>query len=162
MIRDTQLEDASTLAALVDSVARERRFLAITSGFPAEGTRHFLSSLRSSNSVHVVAVIDGSIVGWCDISRVPFEGMQHVGRLGMGVKAEVRNRGVGKSLLEAALVRASNSGFERIELEVFSSNQKAVRLYESSGFTLEGRKVAARKLDGVVDDILLYAKRVTP
>ena len=75
----------------------------------------------------------------------------------MGVKADFRGQGIGKALLKAALDRASRQGLERVELEVFRSNGSAVHLYETHRFLHEGVKVAARKLDGTVDDILLYA-----
>jgi len=157
-IRDTTVEDAAAVAAMTNLVARERRFLAATVGFSEEATRNFIAQLRSVDAVHIVAEIDGSLVGWCDIAPVTFEGMHHVGRLGMGVKRDFRGRGIGKRLLEAALLRGFGGRFERIELEVFSSNQMAVQLYESVGFLLEGRKRAARKLDGMCDDLLIYAK----
>ena len=157
-IRDSTVEDAAAVASMIDLVSRERRFLAGTVGFSEEATRNFIAELRSSDAVQVVADVDGSLVGWCDIARLPFEGMQHVGRLGMGVKRDFRGRGIGRQLLEAALLRGFGGRFERIELEVFSSNEKAVQLYESYGFLFEGKKRAARKLDGMCDDLLIYAK----
>lgn len=157
LIRDTVPGDAQAVAALIDTVARERRYLAATSGFSEESTAAFIASVQAARGVHLVAVVDGAIVGWCDIARVAFEGMTHVGRLGMGVHAAFRGRGLGKALLAAALDRASRQGFERVELEVFRSNTAAVRLYQAHGFLPEGVKVAARKLDGIADDILLYA-----
>lgn len=156
-IRDTLSEDAATVAALIDSVARERRYLAATVGFSVESTQAFIASLRSANGVHILAVIGDAAVGWCDIAPLPYEGMKHIGRLGMGVKSGFRGKGAGKRLLEAALLRGFNTGLERVELEVFASNREAVRLYESFGFVPEGRKIAARKLDGISDDLLLYA-----
>jgi len=157
-IRDTTVEDAAAVASMIDLVARERQFLAATVGFSEEATRNFIADIRSADAVHLVAEFDGSLVGWCDIARLPFEGMRHVGRLGMGVKRDCRGRGIGKRLLEAALLQGFGRKFERVELEVFSSNRAAVQLYESSGFRLEGTKRAARKLDGVCDDLLMYAK----
>ena len=67
--------------------------------------------------------------------------------------------GVGRMLLEAAVLKAFASGIERVELEVFASNHAAIKLYWAFGFQLEGRKIEGRKLDGVNEDILLYAKR---
>jgi ribosomal protein S18 acetylase RimI-like enzyme len=158
-IRDTAEEDAAGLAALVDCVARERRFLAATVGFPVDGTRAFIASVKAAGGVHIVAVESGEIIGWCDIVPQAFEGMKHVGRLGMGVRKEYRSKGVGRMLLELAIRQAFASGIDRVELEVFASNHSAVRLYESFGFHPEGRKIGGRKLDGVPEDILLYAKR---
>ena len=158
-VRDTTEADVEVVAAMIDAVARERKFLAGTVGFPVDGVRAFLHSVRAAGGVHVVARVGGEVVGWCDVFPSPFEGMRHVGRLGMGVRPEHRSRGVGAALLAGAVERAFAGAIERIELEVFASNTSAIRLYETRGFELEGRKVAARRLDGVTDDILVYAKR---
>lgn len=158
-IKDTELEDAVLLSETIDKVARERQFLAITQGFPAEGTQSFIKHLQTIGGVHLVALDGNHIVGWCDISPLPFEGMKHVGKLGMGIAKDYRNMGLGRKILRAAQERAYDNGITKIELEVFSTNVAAIRLYETSGFVLEGRRAAARLLDGVSSDILLYAKR---
>jgi ribosomal protein S18 acetylase RimI-like enzyme len=158
-IRDTTDADDEDVAALIDSVARERRYLASAVGFPVDGTRAFIGSVKAAGGVHVIAVGSGEVIGWCDIVPHPFEGMQHVGRLGMGVHKNYRSRGVGRELLSVAVQKAFARALERIELEVFASNGSAVRLYERFGFQCEGRKVAARRLDGVTEDILVYAIR---
>ncbi|MBM3848148.1 MAG: hypothetical protein FJ405_17905, partial [Verrucomicrobia bacterium] len=85
-IRDTTVEDAPETAALLDSVARERRFLAMTTGFSIEDTQRFISLVRATNGVHLVATLAGSIIGWCDVMPHPFETMKHSGRLGMGIR----------------------------------------------------------------------------
>lgn len=156
-IRETQPDDAKAVSVLIDAVARERRYLAGTSGFSEESTAAFIASVKAANGVHLVALVEDAVVGWCDITPMSFEGMTHVGRLGMGVRADVRDRGVGKALLKAALERAFRQGLQRVELEVFRSNGAAVRLYEAHGFLREGVKVGARMLDGMVDDVVLYA-----
>ena len=79
-VRDTTEEDAECLAALIDSVARERRYLAGTVGFPVDSTRAFIASVKAAGGVHIVAVALGKVIGWCDIIPHTFEGMQHVGR----------------------------------------------------------------------------------
>ncbi|MBI3415880.1 MAG: GNAT family N-acetyltransferase [Verrucomicrobia bacterium] len=157
LIRDTLPEDAKAVSVLVDAVARERRYLAATAGFSEESTASFIASVKAAKGVHLVALVDDAVVGWCDITPASFEGMTHAGRLGMGVKAGFRGQGIGKGLLKAALNRAFSQGLERVELEVFRSNAAAIRLYEAHGFLREGVKVRARKLDGMADDILLFA-----
>jgi len=69
----------------------------------------------------------------------------------------VRGRGVGRRLAEAAIAAAKAQGAERIELEVFASNTRAIALYERLGFVREGVKRNARKLDGEYDDIVQMA-----
>jgi RimJ/RimL family protein N-acetyltransferase len=158
-IRDSDEVDAEHLAALIDGVARERRYLAGTVGFSAESTRAFIASVKAAGGVQFVAEEAGELIGWCDIMPHPFEGMEHAGRLGMGVRKDHRSRGVGRELLSIAIQKAFGGKMERVELEVFASNLPAITLYESVGFVLEGRKIGARRLDGATDDLLLYAKR---
>lgn len=59
-----------------------------------------------------------------------------------------------------AIASAVAQGMERIELEVFASNARAIRLYERLGFVTEGVKRGARKLDGVYEDNVLMAWRL--
>ena len=83
--------------------------------------------------------------------------MQHCGVLGMGLVAEYRGKGLGRKLAERAISDARAKGIERIELEVFASNTRAIRLYERLGFTHEGLKRNARKLDKAYDDLIVMA-----
>lgn len=92
-IRDTTEADAERVAALIDSVAWERRYLASTIGFPVDSTRAFVASVKATGGVHIVAVASGEVIGWCDIVPLPFEGMHHGGRLGMGVQKDQRSKG---------------------------------------------------------------------
>ncbi|HEV7614136.1 MAG TPA: GNAT family N-acetyltransferase [Steroidobacteraceae bacterium] len=66
-------------------------------------------------------------------------------------------QGIGRRLLEACLALAKNADIEKVELEVFSDNIAAVRLYESFGFSHEGVRVRGRKLDDRYQDVVLMA-----
>lgn len=155
MIRPTTRHDVSALQALVAAVARERRYLGTLDGFTLEQTRDYLAHLHVTGGVALVAVDDGAIVGWADIARGPFPGLTHYGRLGMGVAASARGRGHGRALLARALADGFAS-MDRIELEVFASNTRAIGLYTHAGFVLEGRRREARRLGDACDDILMF------
>jgi ribosomal protein S18 acetylase RimI-like enzyme len=75
----------------------------------------------------------------------------------MGVLKGYRGMGIGRGLLMAALDKARARGLERIELEVFASNQAAIALYKSAGFVIEGIKKRGRKLEGIYDDVVCMA-----
>ena len=159
--RSSTPEDADAISACVDAVSRERRYLGNTSGFSAEQTRAFIASLADSSGIQIVVVADhqggvpNEIVGWCDVTPIPFEGMRHVGRLGMGLLPSFRGQGLGRRLVREALSQVFAKPLKRVELEVFASNKIAVGLYEREGFVIEGRKRCARFLDGAEDDILI-------
>lgn len=155
VIRPATDADVAALNALVSGVARERAYLGTTEGFTPEQTRSYLAALRASNGVALLALDQEHIVGWVNISPGPFEGLTHCGRLGMGVALEARGCGFGRTLLGRALEEAFDR-LERVELEVFSSNVRAERLYRHCGFVEEGRRRRARRIDGVYDDILMF------
>ncbi|HEX3314745.1 MAG TPA: GNAT family N-acetyltransferase [Gemmataceae bacterium] len=154
-LRPTTLDDAPAVAACVDAVARERCYLKTTHGFTAEETRSFLASLAEAGGVQMLAHAAELVVGWCDVTPLPFEGMRHVGQLGMGLLPDCRGQGLGRRLLRKTLGRAFSARLLRVELEVFASNVAAIRLYEQEGFVTEGRKRRARIVDGAEEDIVL-------
>lgn len=143
----------------VGLVARERKYIALVDSPPIESTRAFVRSVIEGHGAHFVAIdADGEVVGWCDIARPPLEGFRHCGRLGMGLLPHVQGRGVGRRLAEVAIDAARARGVERVELEVFASNTRAIRLYERLGFVHEGVRHRARKIDGAYDDNVMMAR----
>lgn len=154
-LRPSNPDDAEGVSACVTAVARERRYLASICGFTPEETRSYLTSLVTSGGIQILALAEGAVIGWCDVNFHPFEGMRHVGQLGMGLLPAYRGQGLGRRLLQETLQRVFANGLRRVELDVFASNGPAVRLYEQEGFVIEGRKRRARILDGVEDDILV-------
>lgn len=50
------------------------------------------------------------------------------------VKQEFRQNGVAESLIEQSLVEFKHLGYNDVRLNVFSFNEKAIRLYEKIGF----------------------------
>ena len=103
----------------------------------------------------MVAVAEDRIVAWCDIIPKTGLGYTHVGTLGMGVLKEWRRSGLGRKLILECLVLARAKGLEKVELSVYADNLAAIRLYESVGFSHEGIRPAARKLDGAYQDEIL-------
>ena len=147
-------DDAQGFRSCLDSVARERRWIGFLEAPPLEAVRTFLSTRRL---IQFLAVGGAGVLGWCDVTPDPREGFRHLGVLGMGVRKEHRGRGIGSVLLEHTLAAARESGLWRIELEVFESNEGAIRLYEKAGFQLEGRKRKGWVLEGRVEDVLMMA-----
>jgi ribosomal protein S18 acetylase RimI-like enzyme len=142
----------------VGVVARERQYLAMLDAPPIDKLRAFVESIRNADGVHVVAVDSvEDVIGWCDIVRLPLDGFRHVGRLGMGLLPKARGIGVGRRLVEETVKLARERGVERVQLDVFATNRRAIRLYESLGFVHEGVQRRARQLDGVYDDLVLMA-----
>jgi len=155
-IRPIAKTDITGFRDVLDAVARERTALAFTEAPPlAEVRQYVLDHLKRKDIQLVAAAPSGKIIGWCDVIVPGLAGFSHAGRLGMGVEKELRGQGIGTRLLEECLGLAKRKGLIRIELDVFSSNVPAIRLYRRFGFVTEGRRIKARYLDGRFEDVLM-------
>jgi ribosomal protein S18 acetylase RimI-like enzyme len=151
------LDHVSGFRAAVDSVARERRYLALLEAPPLEDATEFVRQNLDRGNPQLIAEAGGAVIGWCDIIRNGRPIHAHMGVLGTGVVAEWRGRGVGTALMRAALDQARASGFSRVELTVRESNQVAIALYIRLGFVIEGVHRNAVLVDGVYENMLSMA-----
>ena len=144
--------------ALLDAVARERRYLAFLSAPPlAQARRFVLNNLRNGCAQYVA--LDGErLVGWCDVVPRTQEALRHSGTLGMGVAATHRGQGIGGRLLDTTLDAAEAGGLSRIDLTVRADNLPAIALYQRKGFKLEGTLRRYLRVDGEWFDAHLMAK----
>jgi len=143
--------------AAFDAVAREARYLGRTKAPPIEETTEWVRGNLRKGVPQFVALLDGKVVGWCDISPERADTMAHGGVLGMGVIEVHRGKGIGSALIRATLNRARQAGFTRVELTVREDNVRAKALYEKLGFVSEGVKRKATLFDGKYFDLLLMA-----
>ena len=154
-IRRSGPEDFDGFYDCFAEICRERRFLALVEPPPKEQSRAFLEDARRHGMVQYVATAGARIVGWCDVVPHRWEGFRHGGRLGMGIARQFRGNGIGLRLLDATVRGARDAGLSRVELEVFSSNTNAIRLYERYGFVREGLHRKGRIIDGQVEDLVM-------
>jgi ribosomal protein S18 acetylase RimI-like enzyme len=144
--------------AAVDSVARERRYLAMLQAPTLARTRRFVLDSLKGGAVHVVAVRGDEVLGWCDLRPKTAPTLRHSAVLGMGVVAEHRGRGIGSRMLAACLDLARERGIDRAELVVRADNAPAIALYRRFGFEVEGACRQYLRVDGVDYDALLMAR----
>lgn len=115
---------------------------------------------RSSPQRHVlVACIDGRPVGNIGLMLEANPRRRHAASIGMGVHDKYAGRGIGHALLSAVLDIADNwLSLSRIELTVYTDNERAIRLYRRAGFEEEGtfRNFAIR--NGILVDALAMAR----
>jgi ribosomal protein S18 acetylase RimI-like enzyme len=141
----------------VDSVAKERKYLAFLQAPAIEKTRAFVLENLKGNWPHVVAMVNNKVVGWCDIASLGRPVFAHSGCLGVGVIQEYRGQGIGEALLRKAIELAKLKGLTRIELTVREHNTKAIALYKKLGFEIEGLHRKAVLVGGEYENHLSMA-----
>ena len=157
VVRRSRLEDAPSFSEAVTEVAAEQRYVATVDGYSVDQTRAYIETAIAGKVYQLVAADGDKVIGCCDVRPSDLKGFTHVGQLGMYVRKEWRGRGIGKQLLTACLSAAREGGLEKIELEVYSDNTAAIRLYESAGFHREGLKARGRKWQERYQDVALMA-----
>lgn len=117
----------------------------------------------SDTQYNLVAVVGDRVVGSISITTYQRARRRHVGGIGMGVHDDWQSQGVGTALMEAIIDLAENwLNISRIELEVFTDNERAIRLYERFGFEREGTMRQHAFRDGkYVDTYMMARLRVT-
>ncbi len=145
------------LHGALGAVASEGRYLAFTAAPPLADSLAYYRSLLAGAGVSSVVLIDGRLVGWCDVTRAHGEARAHVGSLGIGLLAQARQRGIGQPLMATTITRAWALGLTRIELGVRADNLNAKALYERLGFVTEGVNRQAFHVDGVYHDACAMA-----
>jgi RimJ/RimL family protein N-acetyltransferase len=160
VVRPADPNDASELVALAAAVGREAGDWLLTTETwrPVADERRYLKAVRRhADAAVLVAVDDDRIVGRLSLARDPHPASSHVADLGLMVAASHRRRGIGRTMLEAAVAWAQRSGISKLELHVFPWNGPAIQLYEGFGFEREGLRRGHYLRDGVPVDALLMA-----
>jgi ribosomal protein S18 acetylase RimI-like enzyme len=143
----------------LDTVAREKRYLAQIEALPLERMEGFVRDSVRDDAVQFVALAaKDRVVGWADVFPEWAHAVRHVGTLGMGVHPDWRGRGIGRRLLQACLDKAAAKGLTRIVLEVRADNAAAIALYGQLGFEVEARQRDAMRFDGVYFDALRMSR----
>lgn len=94
---------------------------------------------NSPNSILLVAKINNTLIGNIDLTGSDKSKMFHTGVIGMGIKKEWRNQGLGRCLIESVIDWAKkHSMIELIWLDVYASNELGYHLYKNTGFKVSG------------------------
>lgn len=106
----------------------------------------------SPRNLFLVAVVDERIVGFSRCEGVNLKRLAHKVEFGVGVVKEFWGYGIGKRLLQESIAWADSNGIKKITLNVLETNEKAIKLYRSLGFEVEG----VLKKDKILSDGIYY------
>ena len=96
----------------------------------------FQELIDSENSIYLVILADGKVVGAAGYTFNGFDGYIN----NVVIDVDYRGQGLGRLLLRELLNVGRKNGVPEFTLEVRVSNAPAIKLYESFGFKSEGRR----------------------
>jgi ribosomal protein S18 acetylase RimI-like enzyme len=155
-IRRVQPSDAGAIAGITLSVFREGSTYAIDPDISQEDA---LAYWLSADKETFVAEDDGAIVGTYYMRANQAGGGRHVCNCGYITDARTTGRGIARVMCLHSLDHARSRGYRAMQFNfVVSTNQRAVRLWQSLGFEIVGRLPGAFRhpTEGFVDALVMY------
>lgn len=143
ILRRAVPEDAEETIAFVQRIIGESDYLMFEPGEfrPSLGEqREMLEQYaRSDNHLFLIAEVDGEMAGMLTFQPGKRIRNAHAGEIGMSVRKKYWGMSIGKQLLQCLLQWARQTEkIRKINLRVRVDNERAVRLYRSAGFQVEG------------------------
>lgn len=143
IIRPVRLEDAPFINEIRRMDGVRENILGITSE-RATRSEDYIKGLSENDHVFVAEINENGlkkVVGTIgmNVSRSPR--LRHSAGIGIMIHADYQGKGIGTELFKKVIDLADNwLMLARLELSVFVENERAIKLYKSFGFQIEGTR----------------------
>jgi len=156
LIRRAEPGDAAAIAAIIVPVIHEGATYALD---PAMSEEEALDYWMAPDRETFVAEQDGVIVGTYTMRPNQAGGGDHVCNCGYMTSSTASGRGIARRMCEHSIEHARSRGYRAMQFNfVVSTNERAVRLWQSAGFEIVGRLPAAFRhpTAGYVDALVMF------
>lgn len=156
-IRKATEHDAENMARFKTGISGESDFLSFGENeieiTPETEQKIIQAENAKDNSVVMIAVIDGEIVGFVTFAGGSRVRKRHAGEMGISVRKKYWGLGISNFMMEALIEWAKGTGIIRkIDLLTRADNEKAIKLYAKYGFEKEGIVRRDLNVNGVFYD----------
>jgi RimJ/RimL family protein N-acetyltransferase len=141
--------------SLVDEGADVNMYKKVTRKEEAAWLDSRLAELDRDLLFMIVAEVDGKMIGNSSLS-IGRGFSSHTGEIGIALRMGYRDVGIGTEILKTLIFQAKKLGCRTVYLSVFSSNERAIHVYEKIGFKETGRKPdKIFKNERYIDEIIM-------
>lgn len=130
VIKDFTMKYSHEYLNLLNEIILEKSWLATNTTFTYGTSFSYLESKEIKGSPFILIFYKDNLIGWCDVDLYK----NKTGSLGIGIKREYRDKGIGKYLLELIIDKSKDYGYEQLILRVRVKNERAIALYKKIGF----------------------------
>lgn len=122
----------------------------------------FQQKNESPNEVMIMCIVDGRVVGNCEIKFATNMKTKHRANVAIALISEFWNQGIGTRMFQELIRLAKERGdILQMELEFVEGNSRARALYEKMGFRITGVKPDALRLkDGTLLNEYLMVRKM--
>lgn len=160
-IRSVKVEDAAFINEMRGMDGVREDILGIFSERVSK-SEEFIRSLSENDHVLAAEVEEKGlkrVVGLVGMNVNRNPRVRHSASIGIMVHADYQGKGIGTALLKKVIDLADNwLMLVRLDLTVFVENDRAVKLYQSFGFQIEGTNKYAAIRNGKYVDVYMMAR----
>jgi len=156
LIRPARKDDEAAIWSIIEPAIRAGETYALPRDM---SKRDALSYWMGPDRETFVAENDGRVLGTYYLRSNQAGGGDHVANCGYVTDAAMAGRGIARHMCEHSLAQAKSRGYRAMQFNfVVGTNERAVRLWESLGFTIVGRLPLAFRhpTRGYVDALVMY------
>lgn len=124
---------------------------------PSETTDKIYDEIAIGNCAGRVILDNKRVLGFGHLDFFSKKEKRHVVRLGIILHRRYQGKGLGGKLLDSMVADATKRGIEKIWLATYADNPRALRLYLSRGFAVEGVFRKEEKVRGRYRDVISMA-----
>jgi ribosomal protein S18 acetylase RimI-like enzyme len=161
LIRPATKDDAAAIWSIIGPVIRAGETYTLPSNLSeADALSYWMGPDRQT----FVAVADGRVVGTYYLRANQAGGGDHVANCGYITDPAAAGQGIARRMAEHSLELARSQGFRAMQFNfVVSTNERAVRLWQSLGFEVVGRLPLAfhHPARGYVDALVMFRSLVS-
>lgn len=161
-LREACGADASACLEYLKIVGGETNYLLVgpegLSDQTVEEEAALLDSCSSSpDTAFFLGFIGDTLVSIASVGVLKNPRIQHNARLGLSVRKDYWNLGIGTASLKEIIRFCSNHepAVKNLTLEVYADNTRAISLYEKFGFLVEGCRKKRLCINGIYHDEIL-------
>jgi putative acetyltransferase len=162
-IRPIRMEDARAINEIRTMDGVRENIMALTSERITRA-ESMISGLTPNDHMFVAEVEENGVkrvVGVCGLNVNQSPRTRHSASLGLMINRDYQGKGIGRALLNKVVDLADNwLMLIRLELGVFTDNERAINLYKSLGFEIEGTKRCAIIRNGQYADEYMMSRIV--
>ena len=165
ILRNAKEEDAQMLISGLKLMCGETRFLAKEPEEITLTTEEEIEFIRMQNesegNLFLIGFWDGVYVGNCSFMGMSMLRNKHRVSMGIALQQKYSGKGIGTKMVETLLSVAKEKGIEQMELEVVTTNERAIGLYRKMGFEIFGTLPDNMKYkDGSYADVYWMMKKL--
>ncbi|WP_294674427.1 GNAT family protein [uncultured Fluviicola sp.] len=144
LLRHVEVSDAQRVIDFVHGFVYDSEYVPLSEGefnpTIAEEEQILSNYVERTNSLFLVAEIDGKLVANINVDGNQRKILRHTAVFGMGMHKEWQSCGLGTAILSAAIDWGrKNPELEILFLQVYADNEAGIALYRKMGFVEHGR-----------------------